>query len=264
MKNNWLGGLIFIILAAITAVYAYDQSIFEGYFLAVIASVCLLCIIFQSIRRKSFFGVFVPISIIVILFKEQLHIDNANNFLIIAAAVLLAIGCSMIFRKKHFKNNYYNHKTYKKNFSNGKEYCKNDRGDDIECEIEDVVNDFTSNFSSTKMDGDDQIIRISNSFSEASKFIETNSLKEIYINNSFGELNVYFDKVFLDNDLATAYIDSSFGQTNLFIPRRIYVDDQLSALLGAVTNKVYVENSDQPMLVLKGNVQLGEIRIIRT
>ena len=50
------------------------------------------------------------------------------------------------------------------------------------------------------------------------KYIKCQSLREVEIDNSFGNTTIYFDEAVLDNGMAKVDVDNSFGSVKLYIP----------------------------------------------
>ena len=104
---------------------------------------------------------------------------------------------------------------------------------------------------------------ISESFSEVSKYLHAECLKQAHISSSFGKLQVYFDSVKLSPGGAEVFIDVSFGKIELYLPKEWRVTDQVHTSAGAVTNNLRgsAMTADAPALILKGRVSFGNLDI---
>ena len=56
------------------------------------------------------------------------------------------------------------------------------------------------------------------SFGSVSKYIKCTSLQEVVVDNSFGQVAVYFDEAVLDGGRANVSVDNSFGSVKLYVP----------------------------------------------
>ena len=101
MKDKRLYWAAYLIVAALVIllnaldVFPTKLSLFN-----LIISILMGGIIVGSIINLNFYGIFVPLSVIGILFAEELRITSITPVPIIVIAILLSIGMQLIFKKK--------------------------------------------------------------------------------------------------------------------------------------------------------------------
>jgi predicted membrane protein len=216
---------IFLMGAAILIIANAYYNFAE--FFPLLCGLILLPIIIESLVHLSFTGVFIPAALLGIVFAEQLGIEAITPWPILAAAVLLSIGFSIIFRKKE-KWFGYIHLEEDETFENIDD-------DEMTCNVK---------------------------FSGSSKFIQSENFEKAYINCSFGGVKIYFDNAKLSPDGAELYISSTFGGIELYIPRHWKVTNSVLAVAGGVEEKSRnIPDPDSPVLNIKGNIRFAGIVI---
>lgn len=244
MKKNWQAGLFFILCAifVILSGLGFDSGV--GWFNLVLA-LLLIFISISNIKSLNFFGILFPLALIAIIFDKQLGITAITPWILITATTLLSIGLSIIFKKRYdYPFNrphvYYNHGKSQDNFSDT----------------------MSTNQDSSS---DQETIFWQTSFSESTKFLKSDNLKEAHLKCSFGSLNIYFDQVDVSLQGATVFVDCNFGEIKLFIPRTFNVENNISIMMGDVKCDYPLGiETGKPLITLKGNVAFGNINIIRT
>ncbi|HBL83533.1 MAG: hypothetical protein A2Y17_00460 [Clostridiales bacterium GWF2_38_85] len=227
LKNkNWFWGL-FLLFLAVFIIAIQIGSFSEIGTMTIIATALIFAMIITSLIKLQFFGVFVPLAFLYMIFEKPLNLPDISGWLLILVALMLTAGIDMLF--PHHRRR---HGVFCRNSSKGEELNGNK-------------------------------VYAKTSFSEASKYLHSESLKNGEFNVSFGELNVYFDQAQLDPNGAEVYLDCNFGSMNVFIPRDWKVIDKLQANLGSVEHQhnSTVLAGDAPCLTLSGNVRFGSIEI---
>ena len=72
------------------------------------------------------------------------------------------------------------------------------------------------NYGTPADDGED--IKISNSFGKLTRYLHSENLKRVKIDNGFGNCIVYYDNVYVDENGSRLEISNGFGQVNVYIP----------------------------------------------
>ncbi len=233
--RNYFWGIFFVLAGAFVVVsQVYPNDLFEEIgFWSIVATVFLIAIFIKSLVEINFFGIFAPIAILYSIYQSPLKLPEISFWTLIFAAILLSIGLHMLFRrKKHvFK--------YTKEINHSFEGCGN-RDETL-----------TGNRLYAKA-----------SFCDSSKFLHSDSLEKGEFILSFGRMNVYFDQVQLSPDGAEVYLDCSFGEMNVYLPRNWQVKDKLHATLGSIenTSRPFADVSG-PQITLNGEVKFGTIKI---
>jgi len=193
----------------------------------------LLCIIVvlpvmvESLIHLSFTGVFIPAALLCIMFSSQLGLDKITPWPVLAAAVLLSIGFSIIFRK-HDK--WLNQMHFETDAS-----FENITDDEMTCTVR---------------------------FGEGTKYIMSENFEGASLNCQFGAIKAYFDNAKLSPNGAELNVNASFSGVELFIPKHWKVASSLNAFLGGVEEKSRnAPDPDSPLLTLTGNVSFAGIVI---
>lgn len=225
MRNrNILWGLVFIFAAAFILLSNFGY--FEDINLASsLLTIFLFCCIFKSLRPVNFFGILMPIAVLIIIYDKQLHLEAITPFPVLFAAVSASIGLSFIFPNRpgiHF-------------------------GGDVFCDKSEHINDPDINCTVT--------------FGEASKYIDAPDFRQAYLKCSFGSLKVFFDHTQVNGDSAEIYVDNSFGETELYLPKDWNVKLEVSSAFGDVEEVHRTTNAGFPVVTVKGHVSFGECKI---
>lgn len=231
MRNrNWFLGIIFV-LAAIFVIAGQTNIFWNFGIITIVASALLVAIMVQSIVRLNFFGIFMPLAFLYVIYEQPLNLISISIWQLIVAAVFISIGLTIIFKKRPRKS-YYRH--------------EDDRY-------------FTQ--TSESIDDNNPYTKIS--FGSSSKYLHTDCLKSGQFFVSFGALEVYFDQAQLSPQGAEIFVDCSFGSISLYVPKSWRVIDKLNVSLGGVENNTHFATRDEnaPTLTLTGNVHLGGIEI---
>ena len=192
-------------------------------FFSLLCVILLAPVIIESLIHLSFTGVFIPLALLGIVFRDQLGIWPITPWPILAAAALLSIGFSIIFHKHdkwfgkfHFEEN----KTF-----------ENIADDEMTCTVK---------------------------FGAGTKFILSENFEKAYLNCSFGEIKAYFDNAKLSPDGAQLYISAMCSSVELYIPRNWKVSNNISAFMGGAYEKSRnVPDPDSPVLNISGELRLS-------
>ena len=202
---------------------------------SILATVFLAAIIISSMVRLEFFGIFVPMSFLYMIYDEPLELPFIRPVILVASAVLVSIGCSLIFRKRHKKV-----------------VCAGSCGNG------------NYNYTKTNDSIDDNNPNVKVSMGASSKYLHADALQGGQFSVSLGELEVYFDQVRLSPAGAQVFVDCSLGSLKLYIPRHWNVVDKIGATLGEVKNDRRQTQPvlTEPPLTITGSVKLGSVEIV--
>lgn len=230
-SRNWFWG-IFFLLAAIFVIAIQIGSFGQIGFFSIAATILLAAFFIHSIIYRNFFGIFVPLALLYMIYQQPLKLIAITPWLLLLSAVLASIGFSCIFhsnpkRKRCYSQNCVEH------------------------------------FNQTAENIDDNNPYAKVSFGESSEYLHADNLQSGQFYSSFGSLEVFFDQAQLSHDGAEIFVDCSFGEMKLFIPRHWQVLNKVRASLGSVKNDVRMATpeEDAPKLTLTGNVQFGNVEI---
>lgn len=243
MKNrNWFWGFFFL-LAAIFVIASQIGSFGQIGVLSIAATVLLAALCIHSAIERNFFGIFIPLALLYMIYQQPLHLIQISIWLLLLASILASIGFSIIFLS-HTHHSHSHIDTFLSDDWHGSH-------DGTEC------------FNQTPENINDNNPCIKVSFGSSSKYLHADCLKSGQFSVSFGELAVFFDRTLLNPDGAEIFLDCSFGDIKLFVPRNWLVIDHIRTGLGSVENDGRMSHPDEnaPRLTLTGHVQLGDISI---
>ena len=213
-------------IGAAALIIANGYYNFAGFF-PFFCGIIIAPIMIESLVYLNFTGVFIPAALLGIVFAKPLGIEAITPWPILAAAVLLSIGFSVMFHKR-YKGCERPH--YQKN-----ETFENVYDDEMTCTVK---------------------------FGSSSKFIQSENFEKAYLNCSFGSIKAYFDNAKLSPDGAQLYINAECSGVELYIPKRWKISNSVSAFLGGVEEKSKnTPDPDSPVLNITGNIRLSGIVI---
>ncbi len=236
MKKERIFWGIFLILGAIFLI-AGRLGFMQGVpFWGLIWTVVFVALLLKSLLKLHYFGIFLSLALLAIVYAEQLKIQAITPWPVLGAAVLLGIGCSMLFPKKKWKNRFKN--------------CH------INCNNE--------NFSATENvinESDGSNCQCSVSFGSSVKYINSDAFETGNFEASFGAMKVYFDNAIMKGTEASINIDNSFGGMELFIPKTWKVINKMDSCFGGVEEKGHEEWDGVHILYVNGDTNFGGITI---
>ena len=240
MKQKWIWGLLFILAAFAIVINQMDIGIIKGLnagLSGVLMSLALLPVIVYSLMRLNFFGIFLPLSIILLIFAKDLGFESLSWWAIIVAGILMGAGCKVLFagrRKRAKKDSFSCHSRGWINFD-GNETVESSGEDAADCNV---------------------------TFGAATRYFHSEDIKRVSLRCSFGAIKAYFDNSKLHPDGAVLDINCSFGDIKLFIPKTWKIDDQVSSTLAELDYKNHPLPDDKsPVLRLTGNICFSEVEI---
>lgn len=252
MKKLNLWGLLLIFLS----VYLFADMMgwlvgYPGLFTSGL-SLVLVFVSLSNLRKLDWYGIIMPLALIVVLFADTLHV-RGNTWYILLSGFLLATGLKILFKNKDSKPKYeyysnstsetFEEKSYTDKEDNGYQESKS-KYDDKKYGKEDADN-----------------IRASAMFSAKPRYVRSANFTSAYLETNFGRLDVFFDDAQFNPDGSEIHIDCNFGAVNLFLPRNINIDNRVDVSLGSGGNQNYFYTEGAPTLVITGSVNLGALEI---
>lgn len=189
-----LWGLFFVIMAFLLIL---GQVMELPSTMTMIFTLFFGAVLIEGLFSKNIFVSMFAIAMMLVLNKAYLGIDEISNFSIIASAMLLSTGLSMLFSKK--RNAYFESK-------------------EVSTDASDIVT-IDVNFGSTI------------------KYISSADFKKAMITTNFGEAKVYFDNANIVGDTAEIEIDASFAGVELYIPKEWKVINRVNSTFAAVDER---------------------------
>lgn len=269
MKNrNWFWGLLFIACAAVLIAQGLNYTSINVW--TIVLTVLFAASIIDSLPRLNWFGIFVPLGLIYILFAKELNqlwnVPVLQWYYVLGAMVLLSIGFSILFKRR---NAYiYMNRTRASQKKMG------DTADDFDEKIIDIEGDedtddfdesLNSNWNSSAHHGaDGRIVKFSSKLTDTIRYVYSDNLESAFLANSMGSLKVYFDQAHLNENQAVVHVNCSLGDMSLYFPKEWIIIDEIRVSLGNVSNRFnqkIVPAADAPRVIIKGSVSMGDISI---
>ena len=108
---------------------------------------------------------------------------------------------------------------------------------------------------------DEYSFKCDTAFGSTVKYINCAQLKKAKLENTFGNLVVYFDTANLYNNTAIALIDNTFGKTTLYIPKEWNVCLDIDDSFGQTNEKGRFDPNSIDTLYIKGDNTFGNLEI---
>ncbi|HOO26251.1 MAG TPA: hypothetical protein PKW24_06525 [Clostridiales bacterium] len=232
MKFNKIFWGIFLLVSAGIIIASQVTSFATVSVTSLIITMFLAAIIITSVVKLEYFGIFVPMAFLYMIYYEPLGLKPIRFWILILVSVLISGGFTLIFKKKRRISSY----TMPSGHRVG------------------TVSDSTE-------DNNPNVKVMMNSYS---KFLRADNYVGGRFNVSLGNLELYFDNVNLSPFGATADIECNFATLKLYIPRHWNVADNVNSfMLGSIKNKTHTANPSPsaPILNLTGNVRFGSVEV---
>lgn len=239
-KRNIFWGLLFVAIAIFLVVNQLGWLSGEIGVWSIVLGVFFAGTLLNGIADRSFGGIFFSLAFLWIIFAKSLGFPHIPNFEVLLVALFLSIGCSFLFPKKKWREHHHNH---------GKWDAYDDENE--QGEYQQVVDE---------MDKDH--VYCSNKFGAITKYVNTTDFKGARLENSFGELKVYFDRAQIQQGPIQVEVHASFGHMELYIPKEWNVLHNVNMTLGTVEEKNRNQTTGEPVMDLVGDVSFGAITII--
>lgn len=239
MKHrDWFWG-IFLLVAGIFIIASQFGAFLHVGLWTLVVTVLLAAAFIWSLPELNFFGIFVPLALLYLVYQRPLHLPIMQAWPLLLGTVLLAIGCNVIIPGR------FHHRWHGR-------HCKHGDGDGN-----------ASRYAETRENTTGNDVFIRSRFTETSKYLHSDSLKNVDLSSSFGSLRVYFDQARLSPDGADISVMVSCGDMILYFPRGWRVVDDIQVSLGAVNTDTRTDepDPDAPTVRLTGSVSLGDVKI---
>lgn len=223
--SKWFWGLFFIAAGGIIITGSMGY-LGEVNLLSLIFTLFLIPIIFKSLLHLNFGGILFPFALIAILYDQQLGITALTPWPILAAALFLSIGLTILFHRKPKWDHHEEH------------------------------------FKSIVDENDPDVVEMNIQFTSSIKYVNSEDFKLGKFKCSFGAMKLYFDHAVVANEGAEIKLDISFSGVELYIPKEWTIVNKLNTSLGGVEEKNIRSSSSGPIVTLTGDVHLAGVEII--
>lgn len=239
MRKNVINGIGFLVAAAFVIVGSMgilgEISVWK-----LLLGFVLVLILIKSVLRLRWTPVLFSLAFLAILYDELLGIENLTPWPVLGAALLGSIGLNMIFGRNRGPIHF--------------DFGERDKG---------VKMDGNGVY---KVDENEHNFKCEVSFATITKYIKSQSLRNASINNSFGQVMIYFDEAVLENGTANVRVINSFGNVKLYIPSDWEVVLKQSQSFGQVKTfksdgimNCVIEGGNK--LYVNANTSFGDIEI---
>lgn len=259
-KGKWWGLLlvlagIFVVLSQLGIIPSFGWRDVIGVALLAVAVVKICYLEFWNIATPTLMGIWF-LSGSIIPLNNWLEGTSWIAFLI--AGLLIDGGLSYLLKPKFkYHGNYYKKKDHI--YRN----TKDDGVIDVEVSSEDekVFTDFESEDTSTAQD-DTSVFYVNAKMGSTTRYINTSSLREVYVNASLAGVELYFNRSKIKNGEAYLNIDASMAGLEIYVPREWTVRVQVSPVMGGVEEVGASTGDGSQILYVMGKIHLGGIEII--
>ena len=169
-KERILWGVLFII-GAICLLFSHTDFMkgLQINIWNILWTIILVVILIKNLVRLNFFGIFFPLAFLCIIYDEPLGIIGIAPWTFFGAAILLSIGCNMLFPKK-----------WKESCCHG--HWNSEGSGRFECNFGAMKIYFTN----TIMQGEQATIHVENNFGGTELYIPKNWIVVNQIHSAFG------------------------------------------------------------------------------
>lgn len=198
-------------------------------------TVVLVAIFIKSIFQLNYFGIFVPFAFLYTIYDEPLGLIEVAPLTLFGAAILLSIGCNMIFPQKGHRIG-----CHGGHFHSDDEVC-----------FDDVIDNDSNEY-----------VRQEVNFGSCIKYVNSDNFKGGRFECNFGAMKIYFTNAIMQDTQATVIIDNNFGGTEIYVPKEWTVVNQIKSTFGGVDEKGIRQPDGVHTLYLTGDCNFGGIDII--
>lgn len=223
-------GLLFI-LGAIYMIVSRVWTLPRISLFSIIFTIFFAWMLICGIRQINFWEILFSIAFLCIIYDDLLGIKEFTPWPVLGAALFGSIGLSMIFKKRH---------TFR---------------------IEGNVENATFGSKGTEQCNGSNL-RFENNFGETIKYVNTDDLCNVDIENNFGSMQVYFDNAIIQNECAYVNVDNNFGEVRLYVPRAWIVEKDIEKGFGGVNERGHMEGSSTHRLIIHGDTNFGAVTIV--
>ena len=232
-RQHIIWGILFLLGAAalIIGKLGYLQDI--GFW-SILFSIVLCGVFISGLLRRSWGTILFSAALFIILHDSRLHLESITPWTVLLVALLGTIGLNMLFPRRRR-----NHHTPAAG------HLK--QGEWIDGDI--TVSD------------DGEVVSVETSFGQVTKYVNSQNLQKVDIDNSFGNAVVYLTDAALNNHTAKVSADISFGNLDLYIPASWNVVLDIDTAFSQADTAGNCNPNGTETLFIKGDVAFGHMMI---
>lgn len=222
-------------------------------------------LVIKGLINLESFSVFMGLAFLAIVWDKELGIESITPWPVIGAALLLTIGCSLIFKgvgRRKWEINY----SY--NFKDNEKKCKGSHKDFQKMDENNKTWEGNTKYGTDQphqSHADGEHVYHMNRFSGAQKYIDSQNLKSVEIINKAGGMEVYLDNAKAAGDKVYMRIECYASGLEIYIPRSWKIENTVNCFMGAVEEPSGITDDavNDVTLVLSGTVKAAGVEIIR-
>lgn len=240
-RGRWFYGLILIAIALLLILSQLGLITAQIGIWSILIGILAAALLVHGVAERSFFEIFCALGIGLVTFDEVLSLPEVSVWIVIIVVVLLSAGFECLFPRRKRKNH------HRANDEQWKSYEDENR---------------TGEYQQVREESRDGHVCCYNRFGAAAKYISSDDLKGAELENSFGELKVYFDNAKITEPSIDIRVNNKFGSMVLYVPSAWNVVSDISVFLASAEHESRFAASDGPKVNVGGSVTLGEVRIV--
>lgn len=224
-KSKMFWGVLFIALAVLLIVTQLGLVNIHMSIWTLLLTVFFGVSALSSLLHKRATGFLFSIAFLIIIYDEPLGLEAITPWTVLIAALLASIGCHILFpaSKKHTH------------------YAQ---------DIQD---------KKTVKDGH---VDIKESFGSCIRYIDSQNMEDITITNRAGMMKIYFDQADIKGQDINCYLYMSCAMLELYIPKTWKVKNCTDSVLSYIDMEMFDHNIVEHTMILKGKINLSEVKII--
>lgn len=231
-RKKWFWGLVFIlsgVLLIISKLGILDVGISAGW---IVLGVLFAAAGISSILHKNIPGVLFAAAFLYIIYSKIFGITVLTPWTVLAAALLLSIGISIIYRPPHVHRSHHYDGSW-----------------DAELPGEEIGKEESDIYLETHA-------------AASIKYITSENFRRAFITCRAGGMKVYFNHAKLPDEQAEVVLDVSASGVQLFVPQAWDVVNEAEVFAGGIQEKGRHNPDGEKTLFLRGKVQLSGLDII--
>lgn len=246
MKNKiyrLFRGIFFIACAILIVLNQIGIFTYKLGFWAIIGSAIFLWGIIDGLIKARITEAVFSISFLLMIFAQPLHITKLVPWTLLLAAALISIGLSIIFHNRFHTIIYTRNKV--KRMENKSKFFSNN--------MNNIFTDTAINEKKSK-------VKINQTLSDTSRYINSKELKAINIGAKMSSINLYLDNAEAAGNHVDLNLDLLMVNLTLFVPLSWTIDNTIDPTFSNLEISG-TSNGGGPVLHIAGHVNMSNIKI---
>lgn len=240
-RGRWFNGLVLIAIALVLILSQLGLITADIGVWSILMGALSVVMFVHGIAERSFFEIFCALGIALVTFDEVLSLPEISVWIVILVVILLTMGFECLFPGSKRKK---------------LTHSSDDKWQAYEDESK------TGEYQQTKEESTNGNVYCYNRFGAAAKYITCEDLRSAEIENSFGELKVYFDNARITEASVDIKVNNKFGSMVLYVPSAWNIVSDISVFAAAAEQESREREVSGPVVRVNGSVAFGEVKII--